>query len=158
MSCRLTVAIAACLIAASIPASAADSLRDAEAVLSRSGQPSAVWYDDDGLEVWDYNGNPFRFTGLRYRFDTDGRLVREEDPRREEVVATLASGMTARQVRDRIGEPPTMFFIRDEPHWEWRILWQGRRPHRLIVQFDKTGVVKAVARYPLDAGAGRGNR
>jgi hypothetical protein len=131
---------------------------DAATIAARHGTPSAVWFDADGREVWDYDGNPFRFSGLRFRFDTDGVLVREEDPRSEAVVASIASGMTAREVRDRLGEPPAMFFVRDEPHWEWRVLWAGRRPHRLVVQFDRQGIVKAVARQAIDAGAGRGTR
>lgn len=158
MNARRAALAALWMVVTPWTALAAGPLADAAAIVSRNGQPSAIWFDDEGLEVWDYNGNPFRFTGLRFRFDGEGRLVREEDPRREQVVATLAAGMTARQVRDRLGEPPTMFFIRDEPHWEWRVLLQGRRPHRLVVHFDKSGVVKAVARFPLDAGAGRGNR
>jgi hypothetical protein len=131
------------------PACGADPA-DAADVIRKHGQPSGIWFDASGREVWDYDGNPFRFSGLRFRFDPDGRLNQSEETRNESAVASVATGMSARVVRETLGEPPTMYFIRDEAHWEWRIWWAGRAAHRLVVQFDKNGVVKAVGKYRID--------
>lgn len=130
------------------------SMRDVRASM---GQPSAIWFDRDGRENWDFSANMFSFYGYSARFDGDGTLVEWRQLRTEREYARLVPGRsTGYDVREAFGEPHTLYFVRGEPHWEWLILHLGQR-YRLVAQFDRAGALKAVARYPAgEAGGGRG--
>lgn len=119
-------------------------------VVRRQGQPSVVWFDATGREVWEYGSNPFRFTGLRFVFDDQGRVVYSEETRQERDIRRIIAGQSDRQdVREILGEPARLFVIRGEMHWEWAVFWLARIPHRLVIQFDERGVVKDIGKYRL---------
>lgn len=146
------VAIAAsCLNASAVLAETAMAEAQSVAdVLRRQGQPSVVWFDSTGREVWEYGNNPFRFTGLRFVFDDQGRVVYNEETRQERDVRRIVAGKSdRREVREILGEPARLYVIRGEMHWEWAVFWLARIPHRLVIQFDERGVVKDIGKYRL---------
>lgn len=119
-------------------------------VLRRQGQPSVIWFDSTGREVWEYGNNPFRFTGLRFVFDDQGKVVYNEETRQERDVRRIVAGKSNRRdVREILGEPARLYVIRGEVHWEWAVFWLARIPHRLVIQFDERGVVKDIGKYRL---------
>jgi hypothetical protein len=142
----------ALLVAALLPlgAQAGTTGVPAAEVVRREGQPSVIWFDADGREIWEYGANPYRFTGLRFIFNDEGRLIDQEQTRQEPDIQRIGVGTTTRrQVREILGEPLRLYAIRGDIHWEWPVFWLARIPHRLVVQFDDRGVVKDVGKYRL---------
>lgn len=137
------------LIAAGVRAADAPEPTVAD-VVRREGQPSSVWFDATGREVWEYGANPYRFTGLRFVFDDQGRLVYREQTREARDISRIeARRSTRREVREILGEPLRLYTIRGEIHWEWPVFWVARIPHRLVIQFDDRGIVKDIGKYRL---------
>lgn len=134
-------------VGAAVPAPEGQSAAE---VVRRQGQPSVVWFDATGREVWEYGSNPYRFTGLRFVFDDQGKVVYSEETRQERDVRRIVAGRSdRREVREILGEPARLFVIRGEVHWEWAVFWLARIPHRLVIQFDEQGVVKEIGKYRL---------
>jgi hypothetical protein len=121
------------------------TMRDVRAAM---GNPSAVWYDAEARENWDYDANPKSYFAYSVRFSADGRLEERRQLRSPEAIARIVPGQsTVRDVRESCGEPQLLYVIRGDPHWEWRVLNANRNPRRLVVQFGPDGVVKNAAMY-----------
>jgi hypothetical protein len=124
-------------------------------VRAAMGNPSAVWFDRDGLENWDYDANRQSYFAYSARFDGEGRLEQWRQLRTPEAIARIVPGQsTVRDVRESCGEPHLLYVIRGDTHWEWRVLNANRNPRRLVVQFGPDGLVKSAALYlPPEGGA-----
>lgn len=148
-SLRRALLGAALLVVSGVRAADAPEATVAD-VVRREGQPSSVWFDATGREVWEYGVNPYRFTGLRFVFDDQGRLVYREQTREARDITRIEPGRTTRrEVREILGEPLRLYVIRGGIHWEWPVFWVARIPHRLVIQFDDRGVVKDIGKYRL---------
>ena len=125
-------------------------------VRARMGSPSKVWVSRDGVEHWDYAGNPYSFYAYRASFESSGTLKAFRSLRNIDDLRLLSPGTsTAEDVRNVFGEPVRVYFIRGDPHWEWPILRPIREPHRLVVQFSPEGVVKSMGAYRIETGGPR---
>jgi hypothetical protein len=119
-------------------------------VLARMGSSPFVWFDREGREYWDYSRNPFSAHGYRAGFDSEGRLVEWRELRRPEDVARLKPGVSkVEDVRDALGQPNQLQYIRGDAHWQWRVQ-RGTRPYRLVVQMGPDGTLKSIGEYPAD--------
>lgn len=81
------------------------------------GAPTGRWHDGAGGQVLEYATGPMGKTTHLLRFGPDGLLTGLEQVLNEARFATIAPGMTAQAVRERIGRPSVV----------WQAGWQQRQ-------------------------------
>ncbi|MBN8488434.1 MAG: hypothetical protein J0M20_12020 [Burkholderiales bacterium] len=89
------------------------------AVRARLGEPSMEFPGENGQRVLEYATGPFGKHTYQLRFAADGRLLSGEQVLTEAHFATITAGMTAEELRRRIGPPAQRFRVARPPQTVW---------------------------------------
>jgi hypothetical protein len=122
---RLAMALAALLLAACAtsygPGPLAPGATQADAI-ARMGQPTGRHVLDEGGERLEFARGPMGVHTFMLDFDAGGKLTRIEQVLTEANFMQLEVGMTADEVRKRIGRPGRVTFLGRQQHelwWYW---------------------------------------
>jgi len=89
------------------------------AVLARLGPPTGQWTTPGMGPVLEYATGPFGKTTWMLQFDDQQRLLRAEQVLNENNFGAILAGMSAEEVRHRIGPPATRFRVARPPQTVW---------------------------------------
>lgn len=89
------------------------------AVLARLGPPTGEWDTPNVGPVLEYATGPFGKTTWMLQFDMQQRLVRAEQVLNENNFGAIVAGMSADEVRRRIGPPAKRFRVARPPQTVW---------------------------------------
>lgn len=83
------------------------------------GAPTGEWPGADGGRVLEYATGPFGRSTHLLRFDAQGALLGGEQVLTEANFAQIRAGMSADEVRQRIGRASTTFMVMRPPQTVW---------------------------------------
>ena len=157
----VAAAAAAVLFGCAAPGSIAPNTTLSD-VRARVGYPTDIRFDANGDELWEYARGPEGTETYLVRAGKDGRVkgvTQLLTP--ERLIQGVEVGKTTKaQVRDLLGRPSDLRYLRSGLMWEWRAALGPELGH-LAVRFDDNGVVaeKMVLTDPkTDDGRGSGGK
>jgi hypothetical protein len=129
----LLVCIAGCSNFSSIkPGDPADSITD------RVGDPTTVWKNEDGSELWQYPQGHYSTQTFVVSIGSDQRVKEVYQALSEPYFSKVGQGMSREDVQRLLGPPREVrdFPSRDEESWSWRYTDVGYMQFNVI--FDRT--------------------
>lgn len=126
LHCGLTLALATTLGACALfPSHRFAMGTPLNEVRRQLGQPSAEYLLPDGGRQLEYAGGEFAKSTFKYAFDRRGLLIRGEQVLTERLFAGIRAGMTAEEVRLRIGAPSSVWPLRRQHQQVWSYRYES---------------------------------
>lgn len=93
-----------------------------DTALQRMGAPTGEYLQADGGRRLEFARGPFGRHTYMLDFDVQGRLVRSEQVLTEAIFGSIQPGITAAQLREKIGRPARVWAVRyhDQTVWSYR--------------------------------------
>jgi hypothetical protein len=111
-------------------------------VRDRVGYPTDIRFDANGDELWEYARGPAGAETYLIRAGKDGRVKEVTQLLTVQRFAEVQVGKTTKaQVRDFLGRPSDLRYLRSGLVWEWRVRLDPDWGH-LAVRFDDNGIVR----------------
>ena len=117
-------ALFACVAAGCANFSAIQPGDPVQSVTDRVGEPTTVWKNDDGSEIWQYPQGHYATQTFIVLVGSDERVVEVYQALSAPYFARVQRGMSREDVQRLLGPPREVrnFSSRDEEHWSWRYL------------------------------------
>lgn len=140
---RLALATAAtALFGCAAPGSVVPQQATASEVHDRVGLPTDIRFAANGDELWEYARGPSGTETYVMRIGKDGRVQDVTQLLTDARFSQVQPGSTTKaQVRDWMGRPSDVRYLRSGLFWEWRTRVGPELGH-YVVRFDEQGVVR----------------
>lgn len=144
-------ALAAVALLAALAACDGDRIRALEEGLSTEadvraqfGEPDRIWPGPEGSRVFEYDRQPAGQRNYMIAIGPDGRMAALRQVLTPENFAQIVPGMTAEDVRRRLGKPArtTPYPLKQETVWDWRYLEPPTTSMVFSVAFGDDGRVR----------------
>lgn len=114
----------ACVAAGCASFSAIQPGDPAQSVTDRVGEPTTVWMNDDGSEIWQYPQGHYATQTYIVTVGPDERVVGVHQALSEPYFSQVQRGMSREDVQRLLGPPREVrnFPARGEETWSWRYL------------------------------------
>jgi len=110
-------------------------------VRARMGSPTDIRFAGNGDELWEYATGPRGTETYLFRFGKDGRVKAITQLLTEEQFGKIVPNQTTKAgVRDLLGQPSNLAFLRNGNSWSWHIRI-GARDGYFVVRFGPNNVV-----------------
>ena len=134
-------AVAVILVGCAAPGSMVPQQSTATQVRDRVGLPTDIRFGANGEELWEYTTGPNGTETYLISMARDGRVQSVTQLLTVDRFNEVQVGKTTKaQVRDWMGRPSDLRYLRSGLVWEWRVNLQPQLGH-LAVRFDDAGVV-----------------
>jgi hypothetical protein len=140
-SCAAAAA-AVILFGCAAPGSVVPQQATATEVRDRVGLPTDIRFDANGEELWEYATGPSGTETYLIRMSRDARVKEVTQIITVDRFAEVQVGKTTKaQIRDWLGRPSDLRYLRNGLVWEWRVNLRPELGH-LAVRFDDADIVR----------------
>jgi hypothetical protein len=141
--CRLALLAAVAVVyGCAAPGTLVPEQSTATFVRDRVGLPTDIRFDANGEELWEYATGPSGTQTYLVRIGRDRRVKEVTPLLTKERFDRIAPGTTTKaELRDLLGRPSDLHYLRSGLVWDWRV-HLGPESGHYAVRFDENDVVR----------------